>query len=207
MINSATGTTATLTEGYYTTAPTTFAGVLANGGGTVALTVVGTNSLTLTGPNTYSGPTTISAGTLQLGDGTPGDDGSINSTSGVADNAALVFNLAGSQTASYAINGSGSLSATGMGTLTLSGTNGYQGGTFVENGILIAANNEAIADGTSLTVGDPTLFPAPVVPMPAASAAAISPVPEPGTLALLAGGAILIAISFRRRRKKVPVAI
>ena len=44
-------------------------------------------------------------------------------------------------------------------------TNGYTGGTTVSNGTLILTNNEALADGTSLTVGNASAFaPAPVVP-------------------------------------------
>ena len=38
--------------------------------GNMGLTVVGSNALILTGSNTYTGGTTISGGTLQLGDGT-----------------------------------------------------------------------------------------------------------------------------------------
>ena len=37
--------------------------------GSGALSKIGTNTLTLTGDNTYTGSTTISAGTLQLGNG------------------------------------------------------------------------------------------------------------------------------------------
>ena len=94
----------------------------------------------------------------------------------------------------------GILTKVGSGTLTLSGTNSYGGGTIVENGTLIATNNEAIADGTSLTVGDPTLFLAPTVPM---HAAAISPVPEPGTSAIVAA-VLASAIVYRRFRRYKP---
>ena len=52
-------------------ANSSFAGVLAdnnNGsGGVLALTKIGSGVLTLNGANTFSGPTTISGGTLQLG--------------------------------------------------------------------------------------------------------------------------------------------
>ena len=44
----------------------TYAGVLSSPG---ALTKVGTGLLTLIGSNTYSGNTTVSGGTLQVGDG------------------------------------------------------------------------------------------------------------------------------------------
>ena len=97
------------------------------------------------------------------------------------------------------------LALTGPGTLVLSGSNSYMGGTTVNSGTLIATNSHAIADGTSLSVGDPgllSMLPAPVVPSAAAAApASITPVPEPGTLVLLAavfGGAF---VSRRMRRK------
>lgn len=45
---------------------TEFAGTLGGGGGTLALTKVGTGTLTLSGPCTYNGPTLINAGTLRV---------------------------------------------------------------------------------------------------------------------------------------------
>ncbi len=45
---------------------TSFAGAISNGTGTVSFTKEGTGTLTLTGANTYTGTTTINAGTLQL---------------------------------------------------------------------------------------------------------------------------------------------
>ena len=148
--------------------------------------LTGNGVMLMTASNNYNGGTFISGGTLQLGTGQAGKDGSIGSTNGVLDNSALVYDLAGSQTASYAIAGNGSLTKVGSGTLVLSGTNGYAGGTTVAGGTLIATNNEAIADGSSLTVGDASFFPAPVVPAAAIpSASAVAAVPEPGTLASL----------------------
>src|SRR5260370_24020142 len=62
----------------------TFGGVIS---GTGSLVQLGSDTLTLTGNNTYSGGTTISTGTLQLGNG--GTSGSI--TGNVADNGNLAF--------------------------------------------------------------------------------------------------------------------
>ena len=147
--NATANGTQTLTFGYgvrtltltgNNTGANTIAGILKDGAtvggvaGTLSLAKSGIGSWVLTGANTYSGNTTISAGTLQLGDGTT--DGSINNTSGVTNNGTLIFNLVGSQTFSKAIGGTGSLTKTGSGTLILSGANTYAGNTTVTNGTL-----------------------------------------------------------------------
>jgi autotransporter-associated beta strand protein len=160
----------------------------------------------LTGVSTYTGSTTITGGTLQLGTGVIGQDGSIATTSSVVDNAALVYDLAGSQTASYAISGSGSLSMIGGGQLILTGTaNTYTGGTFVTGpGSLTVTSPSGIEDGTNLYIGSSVGmlgFPAPVVPASAVSASAVAPVPEPGTLVLVAIGFGTAAVYRRLRRR------
>ena len=48
----------------------TVSGGISDGGGTLTLTQSGTGTTTLTGSNSYSGATTINAGTLQIGNGT-----------------------------------------------------------------------------------------------------------------------------------------
>ena len=55
-----------------------------------SFTKAGPGTLTFTGNNTYSGATTISAGTLQLGNGAAGHDGSL-ATSGITNNATLAY--------------------------------------------------------------------------------------------------------------------
>jgi autotransporter-associated beta strand protein len=116
---------------------TQFAGVISGGG---SLTQTGMGLLILTASNTYSGSTTISAGTLQLGNGTP--SGSLSSST-LTDNGVLVFNRSDSPTYSGAINGSGSLVQAGAGVLTLLGSNTYTGGTTISAGTLQVGNGAA----------------------------------------------------------------
>ena len=130
---------------------TTYSGVLSDGGLGSSLTMAGTGSMVLTAANAYAGGTTISAGTLQLGTGAPGLDGSL-ATNGVTNNAALVYNLAGAQTASYPISGAGALSKLGGGTLSLAGNNSYGGATTVGGGLLLLASSSAAAPNSAFTV-------------------------------------------------------
>ena len=83
----------------------TVAGVISDGSNGYSLTKAGTGTLTLAGADTYSGPTTVSGGTLQIGAG--GAAGSINNTSGVTDNATLAFNRSDKSNLSVAISGNG----------------------------------------------------------------------------------------------------
>ncbi len=133
---------------------TTFSGVMSNSGSgaTLALVKTGTGTLTLSGSNAYSGTTTISAGTLQIGSG--GTSGSIGSTSGVTNNATLAYNRSDNITASYAISGTGALTKSGAGTLTLSGANSYSGTTTISAGVLEITNGSAIADTGVVTLSN-----------------------------------------------------
>ena len=89
--------------------------------------------MTLSGANTYTGITTINAGTLQIGNaGTTGTLG----TGNVTDNAALTFNLTNSITVANAIGGTGSVSQIGSGTTTLLAANTYSGTTTINAGTL-----------------------------------------------------------------------
>ena len=124
-------------------------------GGSGQLTKSGTGTVTLTTTNTYSGSTVINAGTLQIGNG--GTSGSIATTAGVTDNAALVYNRSDSLDVGYAISGSGTVTKLGAGTVTLAGlsatpANNYNGGTIIDQGTLaITTTSPAFTGG--LTFG------------------------------------------------------
>ncbi len=124
---------------------------------------------------------------------------------GVSPGSVVFSNSAGK---SYSISGgpiagTTSLSVSGGGLVLLSTSNTYTGGTFVSSGTLQITNVHGLADGSNLTIGNAGKFPAPVVPEAAdvASASSPAPVPEPGSVALVAAGATYFAARVWRRRK------
>ncbi|EBM3978773.1 TPA: fibronectin-binding autotransporter adhesin ShdA [Salmonella enterica] len=104
----------------------------------------GSDELIVTGDNNYSGGTTISGGTLtadhadSLGTGTIANSGVLQVGEGELENT---------------LSGSGSLVKTGTGELTLSGDNTYSGGTTIDDGVLIAANVNALGGGDVYNAG------------------------------------------------------
>ncbi len=149
-----------------TNASGTYNGVLSMPAG---FTKLGSNTLTLTATNTYTGATTISAGTLSIStdnnivgtasalvfDGgtlqvtgtsltslNPGRTTTFNSGKAVG------FDIADSTnnfTVSQAINsGTGALSKSGSGVLTLTGSSTFTGNTTINGGKIILANADAI---------------------------------------------------------------
>ncbi|MEN6558707.1 MAG: autotransporter-associated beta strand repeat-containing protein, partial [Thermoguttaceae bacterium] len=126
----------------------TVAGVISGNG---ALTKTGAGTLTMTASNTYAGATTVSAGTLQIGDG--GTTGSLSSgTISIGSGANLTFNRSSSLILGNIISGAGSLTKLNTNTLTLTGANSYTGATNVDAGIL-----QIGAGATSGTIGSGAL--------------------------------------------------
>ncbi|MDR3300163.1 MAG: autotransporter-associated beta strand repeat-containing protein, partial [Candidatus Accumulibacter sp.] len=88
----------------------TFGGKISDSG---SMTKLGTGKLTLTGVNTYTGNTLISAGTLQLGDG--GTSGLVFGSIFVDNGGTLIFNRSDALTMTAALSGSGNVIQSGTG--------------------------------------------------------------------------------------------
>ena len=92
------------------------------------------------------------------------------------------------------LSGAGPITKIGPGTLVLSGSNSFGTGTNVAAGKLVVTNSYSLPDGSNLSVGSGiAIFGAPVVP-PTDATEEVTPVPEPGTLVLLALGACGVAV-------------
>ena len=162
---------------------TAFSGVISGPGG---VTKAGGGTMTLSGANTFTGTTTVAAGTLAHAAA-----GVIADTSAVAVASGAVWNLANfnetvgsiagagnitlgsaaltcggdatSTTFSGVISGTGAVTKAGAGTMTLSGVNTYTGATAVLAGVLSLGNSTllpstavAISSGAVLEYNDPS---------------------------------------------------
>ena len=124
------GSTGTLTN---QGASSIFSGVIQDGAGATGLIQNSPgNTLILTGANTFTGGTTIAAGTLQIGNG--GTTGS--GVGNVTDNGTLAFDRSDSKTVTALISGTGSVAQIGTGVTTLAAANTYSGGTTISAGSL-----------------------------------------------------------------------
>jgi fibronectin-binding autotransporter adhesin len=120
-------------------------------GGTGALIQQGSGTLIFSANNTYTGTTTINAGTLQLGNN--GTSGALSISSAISNNGTLAFfrsNNAsqGTDFSSSAISGTGSLVQKGSAVLTLNVANTYSGGTVLESGTIAIGHASALGNGT-----------------------------------------------------------
>ena len=119
----------------------TYAGSIIGDG---ALVQMGPGTTILTGNSFYLGGTTISAGTLQLGNG--GTSWSI--VGDVVDNGIFAINRSDTYSFGGAISGGGAVVQMGPGTTILTGTNSYSGGTAINAGVLAVAADANLGAAT-----------------------------------------------------------
>jgi|GEM_PF-1982297 len=157
LLASGTGTR-TLTLGGSGTGLSTFGGVITDGSLTaLGLTKAGTGTWVFSGVNTYTGATTISGGSLQIGSG--GTTGRLSDTTSIANNANLTINRSDALSqatdlgAGVAINGSGSFTQAGSGTSTLTAINGFAGATVITGGKLTIDTSGTINGTSGVTIG------------------------------------------------------
>jgi autotransporter-associated beta strand protein len=131
----------------------TFTGNVKNTAGVLAVVKDGAGNQTLGGNNTYTGGTTINAGTLRVGNGNTNAG-----TSGIAvglgtgpvvNNSTLEFNLYGTNIFTNAISGAGAINVANSGeTLMLTGPNaGFTGNISVNLGTLMITNASQVGTG------------------------------------------------------------
>jgi outer membrane autotransporter protein len=134
-------------------ASTVVSGVISGDG---VLVKTGSGSMALAGKNTYSGGTTISGGTLQIGVG--GTEGSIEGD--VTNNGTLAFDRRDLHDYDGIISGTGDVHMLGVGTLVLSGANTYTGDTIISSGKLVingsSESTSTTVEGGNLTVNGST---------------------------------------------------
>jgi fibronectin-binding autotransporter adhesin len=167
--------TVTGAAAFYTAADATLtlAGDISGTGG---LTKTGDGTLILTADTIYAGTTTISEGTLQIGDG--GTTGSISGD--IVNNANLVFNRSDSYTIAGNITGSGTLTLSGGGTAQFSAS--YSGEVK-----LAGATVELVAETTTtadFVIGDGGVLggSATIGSLTANAGGTVAPGYSPGTL-------------------------
>jgi autotransporter-associated beta strand protein len=142
-VNSPGSLTVNATQNYDLTGSGGIAGV-------TSLNKSGSGTLILETANSYSGPTIINNGTVQIGNANA--SGSLG-TGAVTNNGMLTFNRTDGISVANDLHGTGSVIYNGTGSVTpTSVNNDYTGSTVVNNGILYATTSAAFGQSSGTTV-------------------------------------------------------
>lgn len=120
--------------------------------GTGNLALNGNTVFTLSNDNTYTGNTTVTGGTLQLGNGSLA--GSV--TSDVTNEGTVIFNRSSDLTYNNVISGSGDVVKQGTNTLLFSKDQTYTGSTDIKTGAVIL--NQVALASSAVTVGSDAIL-------------------------------------------------
>jgi autotransporter-associated beta strand protein len=143
------------------TADNTMTPVLANNAGVSSFTKAGTGKWVMKGTNTYTGVTTLSGGTLNVGDGADALASLGTNTISLGAGTTLNFNHNASVTVANAITGAGQLNKLDGNTLSLTGLNSYTGATDTGSaGGVVFTNNTAPTTSGFTGSGAVTIEPA-----------------------------------------------
>jgi fibronectin-binding autotransporter adhesin len=149
----------TITLGGTSAAANSFASIVDNSlANPTSLTKAGVGRWVLTGSSGYTGATTVSGGTLQIGNG--GTTGALSASSAIsgAAGATLAFNRSNTVTQGTHFNsligGAINVAQVGSGTLVLNGANTYAGTTSISAGVLALGATGSFGNSQSVVVGD-----------------------------------------------------
>ena len=152
VLNGYTGNVSALTLNPQTGVSVTYSGVISNGTGAMTLTKTGAGTQILSGTNTYTGETTISAGTLQL------NAGGVIATP-IINNSVFAVNSSSAMTQGTnfgLISGTGTLTKSLGGTLTLNLANTFTGATIVNGGTLALGVGGSLSASSALQMSGGT---------------------------------------------------
>ncbi len=168
---------------FYSSSPaSTYSGIISGGSSSLDLNSATGTTLLLTQSNSYGGGSSIEGGTLKLANSSSlgsggltmsggtldvgglaspqlaalsGSGGTVETSSGTSTLVVTSSSTAPPPFAGSIVNGGGlvSLLLNGTGTLVLSGSNSYTGGTTVADGTLVLQSATSVASGSNLTVG------------------------------------------------------
>jgi autotransporter-associated beta strand protein len=179
------------------TAASSYGGVIVQDG---SLQITASNTSSSFVANVIGGELSVNGSNLVLSN-LVGSGGTIDTSS--TGSSTLVVSPGSGSTSSFGgtlANGSGTLAlaVAGSGTLSLSGTNTYTGGTTLSSGTLLLNGASSILAGSSLTIGNASYsgaaLGAPAAPPNNNISVSLAPVPEPGSLSLVAAGLAVVGL-------------